>query len=157
MLWLLCLPLRVPPSLPLHCATLQSRVVLPGHNERSFHIFYQFLTGIDQATLDENKLERDTSKYTYLSLSDCSTVEGIDDKEGYKETSDAMTVVKFSAKEKADIWKILAVILHLGNIEFEEVASDYGANSGSEIASDIDNIVAILGADEDEMSAAFTT
>jgi myosin heavy subunit len=45
----------------------KSRIVHQNTNERNFHIFYQLLSGADDALLEHLQLKRDLNTYTYLS------------------------------------------------------------------------------------------
>eukprot|EP00039_Didymoeca_costata_P008037 m.107235 g.107235 ORF g.107235 m.107235 type:complete len:1313 (+) comp13919_c0_seq1:97-4035(+) len=135
----------------------KSRVVSPGEGERSFHIFYQLLAGSDNSLLSELKLTRKPEDYSYLDMSGCTSVDGIDDKEGWEEVMQALEVVNITKKEQSEIWKLLAIINHFGNIEFEDVATSFGSHGGSEIANDITELCELLGTDEDTMSNVFTT
>lgn len=44
----------------------KSRIVHQNQNERNFHIFYQLLSGADDTVLEKLHLEKNLSKYTYL-------------------------------------------------------------------------------------------
>lgn len=46
----------------------KSRIVHQNNNERNFHIFYQLLSGADDATLEKLHLTRDLNSFTYLSF-----------------------------------------------------------------------------------------
>lgn len=45
----------------------KSRIVHQNDNERNFHIFYQLLSGADDALLEHLHLKRDFNAYTFLS------------------------------------------------------------------------------------------
>lgn len=47
-------------------------------------------------------------------------VSGVDDEEYFEETINALKLLEFTEKEQNDMLKILASILHLGNIVFHE-------------------------------------
>ena len=42
------------------------------------------------------------------------------DDEEFKVAQGALTVCQFSEDDKWNIWSIVAIVMHLGNIEFEE-------------------------------------
>ncbi|CAH2051167.1 unnamed protein product [Thlaspi arvense] len=63
------------------------------------------------------KLE-DPTTYRYLNQSRCIKLEGMDDSEEYTKTREAMGIVGISSEEQEAIFRVLAAILHLGNIEF---------------------------------------
>ena len=54
----------------------------------------------------------------YLSMSGCSTIEGIDDVKEFDEVSKAMLTVGLSAEDAACVWQCVAALMLLGNIDF---------------------------------------
>ena len=58
--------------------------------------------------------------YLYTSRSKCYNADGIDDYEDFASTIQAMTTIGLSQQEIDDIFKVLAAILWLGNIQFVE-------------------------------------
>lgn len=98
----------------------KSRVVDPKAGERSFHIFYQLLKGLDELTLKKWKLERNPDRYDYLSCSKCTTINGIDDAKDYSETINAMGAVGIDKQNQSDLLQSVAAVLHLGNVTFAE-------------------------------------
>ena len=50
----------------------------------------------------------------------CLNDPGIDDNEGFKQLQHSMTHVGLSEKEKIAIFTVVAAVLHLGNVAFEE-------------------------------------
>ena len=55
----------------------KTRVSAPPATERSFHIFYRMLAGMEAAQLAQRHLQGVT-EYELLSVSGCATVEGVD-------------------------------------------------------------------------------
>uniref|UniRef100_A0A674EYZ0 Unconventional myosin-Ib n=1 Tax=Salmo trutta TaxID=8032 RepID=A0A674EYZ0_SALTR len=94
----------------------KSRVCKQPRGERNFHIFYQLLSGASAKL----KLDRDFSKYNYLSL-DSATVNGLDDAAVslYVLSQNAMQIVGFMEDEVQLVLELVAAVLKLGNIEFK--------------------------------------
>lgn len=100
------------------------RVVQQQPGERSFHIFYQLLSGASPAEQKELELYG-PQYYRYLNESGCVAVHGIDDAHDYRETRRAMDVIGMDRQEQDEVVRMVAAILHIGNITFKE--SDRGA------------------------------
>ncbi|XP_031555305.1 unconventional myosin-Ie-like isoform X2 [Actinia tenebrosa] len=97
----------------------KSRVVMQNSTERSFHIFYQILSGASSE--DKGKFGlTDPSYYYYLNQSGTYTVDGTNDSQEYEETRKAMDVIGISDENQADCLAIVAGVLHIGNICFTE-------------------------------------
>ncbi|KAE8294892.1 Unconventional myosin-VIIa [Larimichthys crocea] len=96
----------------------KSRVCRQAHDERNYHIFYCMLKGM---TPDEKKklgLSKATD-YTYLTIGNCTVCDGRDDMKEYSNIRSAMKVLMFTDKENWEISKLLAAILHMGNLRYE--------------------------------------
>ncbi|KAF2592081.1 hypothetical protein F2Q70_00044069 [Brassica cretica] len=60
----------------------------------------------------------DPKSFRYLNQSSCFELDGVNDAEEYLATRNAMDVVGISEQEQDAIFRVVAAILHLGNIEF---------------------------------------
>ncbi|KAF9531924.1 myosin-1 [Crepidotus variabilis] len=97
----------------------KGRVVGQVENERNFHIFYQFT----KAASDEHREAfglQGPEAYAYTNMSNCLTVSDIDDTKDYRDTINAMNVIGLSGEEQNEILKMLAIILWVGNVQFQE-------------------------------------
>eukprot|EP00158_Paraphelidium_tribonemae_P008463 Partr_v1_DN28584_c1_g1_i3_m72864 putative Type-I myosin implicated in the organization of the actin cytoskeleton. Required for proper actin cytoskeleton polarization. At the cell cortex, assembles in patch-like structures together with proteins from the actin-polymerizing machinery and promotes actin assembly. Functions as actin nucleation-promoting factor (NPF) for the Arp2 3 complex len=94
----------------------KSRVVNQIEGERSFHIMYFLL----HSGLPDLKLQTDASKYSYLNKSKVSTIKGMNEKNEFAQMNAAMSVVGFNKEEIQSIYRAVAGILHLGNIQIAE-------------------------------------
>jgi len=100
----------------------KSRVVGRTVGERSFHIFYQLLKGLSQPKLNELGLNNTPQSYDYLKKSNAFDVSTIDDSGDFKQVLKAMETLGLNSDDQNAIWRVLAAILHLGNITFTETA-----------------------------------
>ncbi|CEL51514.1 hypothetical protein RSOLAG1IB_00049 [Rhizoctonia solani AG-1 IB] len=104
----------------------RSRLVYQPEIERNYHIFYQLCAG---APLKERKdlgLETDTSKFGYLSGGGphSTPINGVDDAEEFRATQDALSTVGVAIDKQWSVFKLLAALLHLGNIKITAGRSD---------------------------------
>uniref|UniRef100_A0A8C9ERF7 Myosin VIIB n=1 Tax=Pavo cristatus TaxID=9049 RepID=A0A8C9ERF7_PAVCR len=96
----------------------KSRVCRQAPEERNYHIFYCMLMGMN---LEQKKMLNlgTASEYTYLTVGNCTSCDSRNDAKEYAHIRSAMKILMFSDSEHWDISKLLAAILHLGNVEFE--------------------------------------
>uniref|UniRef100_H3B7C0 Myosin VIIB n=1 Tax=Latimeria chalumnae TaxID=7897 RepID=H3B7C0_LATCH len=64
------------------------------------------------------------AEYNYLIMGRCTSCEGRNDTKDYAHVRSAMKILMFSDSEHWEICKLLAAILHLGNLEFEATMYD---------------------------------
>ncbi|CAO2171232.1 unnamed protein product [Urochloa humidicola] len=94
----------------------RSRVCQINSPERNYHCFY-FLCAAPSEDLKKYKLG-DPSSFHYLNQSACIKVDGINDAEEYLATRKAMDTVGITEQEQEAIFRVVAAVLHLGNINF---------------------------------------
>ncbi|KAJ7317700.1 hypothetical protein JRQ81_003862 [Phrynocephalus forsythii] len=96
----------------------KSRVVHHVKGERNFHIFYQMLSGGSDQLLRQLKLQRDCGHYSYLNK-EAPSLQGMDDAANFRALQDAMQAIGFSAAEVTAVLEVTAVVLKLGNVQFQ--------------------------------------
>ncbi|KAL8215013.1 hypothetical protein R6Q57_004462 [Mikania cordata] len=102
----------------------RSRVCQISDPERNYHCFY-LLCAAPPEEVKKYKLG-DPKSFHYLNQSNCYELVGVNDAHDYLATRRAMDIVGISQKEQDAIFRVVASILHLGNLEFtkgEEVDS----------------------------------
>ncbi|KAM6596241.1 hypothetical protein CsatA_006765 [Cannabis sativa] len=75
---------------------------------------------VEQQVLEEIEKYKlgNPKSFHYLNQSNCYELVGVSDARDYLATRRAMDIVGISAKEQEAIFRVIAAILHLGNIEF---------------------------------------
>lgn len=129
----------------------KSRTIRQQHDERSFHVFYQFLNGASPEEREEFLLE-DVRNYTFLTHGHVP-VPGVDDTQEFKYTVQAMGIMGLNKEELACIFKVVSSVMLFGNMKFKQ-------DRNGEQATLPDNTVAqkvshLLGLNVTEMTKAF--
>lgn len=93
----------------------RSRVVQITNPERNYHCFYQLCASPEDA--ERYKL-KDPKTFHYLNQSKCFDLTSVNNRDEYARTRRAMDIVGINLEEQDAIFRTLAAILHLGNIEF---------------------------------------
>lgn len=104
----------------LHHYLLETtRVCAQAKGERGFHIFFQMIKARSTPSLSDLGLG-DPSTYTYLRNGQVDAP-GVDDLRNFDEMRDALLSLGFSASTQASMFRVLAGILTLGNVDFRPV------------------------------------
>lgn len=101
----------------------RSRLVFQPLKERNYHIFYQLVAGAsDELRHELNILP--IPQFEYLNQGDCPTIDGVDDKAEFEATKRSLQTIGVSVTQQADIFKLLAGLLHLGNVKITASRTD---------------------------------
>ncbi|XP_029458031.1 unconventional myosin-VIIa isoform X1 [Rhinatrema bivittatum] len=96
----------------------KSRVCRQAQDERNYHVFYCMLKGMTPEQKKKLGLGKATD-YNYLTMGKCTTCDGRDDSKEYANIRSAMKVLMFTDTENWEISRLLAAILHMGNLQYE--------------------------------------
>jgi myosin-1 len=91
--------------------------------------------------------------YVYTSKSKCYDVQGIDDHAEFKDTLNAMKVIGLPQNEQDNIFRMLAAILWIGNVSFQE---DDSGNTAIVDQSIVDFVAYLLEVDAAHVNKALT-
>jgi len=96
----------------------ESRVVVQNKGERNFHIFYQFLSGLNEdEKLQSHINDTSASSYHYLNQGGASSsIEA--DYDAFERLRMAFQLLNFTNQQLDNIFKTLSFILHIGNISY---------------------------------------
>ncbi|XP_042395962.1 myosin-17-like isoform X1 [Zingiber officinale] len=94
----------------------RSRVCQINDPERNYHCFY-LLCAAPQEDVAKYKLGNPQS-FHYLNQSKCFKLDGVDEAQEYLATRRAMDIVGMNEQEQESIFRVVAAILHIGNIDF---------------------------------------
>ncbi|GAB6033416.1 Unconventional myosin-Ia [Chamberlinius hualienensis] len=97
----------------------KSRVVMQQSGERNFHSFYQLIYGCPDQELSRYQLSRDSNAFHFIRQGNCPKTDSVNDRADYKAVVTAMKTIGFTPGEMDTVWKVVAAVMHLGNIEFE--------------------------------------
>uniref|UniRef100_A0A8C4WU36 Myosin VAa n=1 Tax=Eptatretus burgeri TaxID=7764 RepID=A0A8C4WU36_EPTBU len=92
----------------------KSRVVFQAENERNYHIFYQLCSSaVDSEFMD-----------LHLGTSNRTHIEGVDDAADFMQTRHALNLLGIKDDNQLAIFRVIAAILHLGNVAFQSKDRD---------------------------------
>lgn len=127
----------------------KSRIVFQESNERNYHIFF-YLCASNHTFYQETYSLKPASQFKYLAKSGCLTIEGVDDLGAWKEVVQSFQVLGIKEEEQKMIFRILAAILHLGNIQFVAPSG----KSKIEDTTSLKIVASLLGCQEKDLHTA---
>ncbi|KAK3097679.1 hypothetical protein FSP39_012037 [Pinctada imbricata] len=167
-----------------HYLLEKSRVCTQSKEERNYHIFYRLCAGAPEdlrkklklASPDqfqylksgctqyfcgkdsEKQLGQERKSQQYLKMGSLRDPV-LDDVKDFKVCDNAMTHLGISVDEKQSIYTIVAALLHLGNIAFEENVEDTkgGCKVGDGAENTLVTTASLLAVDKEELRECLTT
>jgi myosin V len=136
----------------------RSRVVSVTDPERNYHIFYQLCEGCSDAERAEFSLGA-PADFFYLNQSSCTQLQGVSNADEYARTRRAMTVVGIPPDEQHECMRLLAAVLHLGNVQFRAKDGDAEASAVAPGAAEaaLGTAAGLLGVAPAALAKALTT
>jgi myosin-6 len=139
----------------LHYLLEKSRVIDQTGEERNYQVFYRICRGAPAKMREALNLNQDCGAYNFLKNSFLDPVPFLDDVKDFAEMEKSMTDCGLDPKEKSNVFRISAAVLHLGNVEFEESGDGSGVCGHCEAT--INGVAAMMGLEADELKKKLTT
>eukprot|EP00070_Physeter_catodon_P043618 XP_028350512.1 unconventional myosin-VI isoform X1 [Physeter catodon] len=166
-----------------HYLLEKSRICVQGKEERNYHIFYRLCAGASEDTRERLHLSspdnfrylnrgctryfanRETDKHILQNRRSPEYLKAgslkdplLDDHGDFIRMCTAMKKIGLDDEEKLDLFRVVAGVLHLGNIDFEEAGSTSGGcNLKNKSTQSLEYCAELLGLDQDDLRVSLTT
>ncbi|KAF6364955.1 myosin VI [Rhinolophus ferrumequinum] len=166
-----------------HYLLEKSRICVQGKEERNYHIFYRLCAGASQDIQEKlhlsspdnfRYLNRGCTRYFANKETDKQILQNrkspeylkagslkdplLDDHGDFIRMCTAMKKIGLDDEEKLDLFRVVAGVLHLGNIDFEEAGSTSGGcNLKNKSTQSLEYCAELLGLDQDDLRVSLTT
>ena len=125
-----------------------------------FRLHNQLCDGASEEDKKSLRL-KPSCEFAYLAQSTCHTLAGVDNKEEYVATRRAMEIVGIGESDQRAVFRVVAGILHLGNVTFvnkdDEACDDGCVLSGEASRNALKDAAHVLKVDCDTLEKALTT
>lgn len=145
-----------------HYLLEKTRIVFQASEERNYHVFYYLLYGASEEERRRLGLSAN-NRYNYLCNGRVDPQLNTDqhDRQHWQQLQQTMSEVGITREEQQQIMSLIAVILHLGNIEFKPSAPLAGSQSGTAgsavVNTDVLALCArLLGIEEAQLQSTLT-
>ncbi|XP_061510879.1 myosin heavy chain, muscle isoform X34 [Anopheles gambiae] len=126
----------------------KARVISQQTLERSYHIFYQIMSGSVKGLKEKCFLSNDVYDYMIIAQGK-TTIPNVDDGEEMGLTDEAFNVLGFTQEEKDNIYRITSAVMHMGRMQFKQKGREEQAEAdGTE---DGDRVAKLLGVGTDDL------
>ncbi|KAJ9119953.1 hypothetical protein QFC24_005436 [Naganishia onofrii] len=127
----------------------RSRLVYQPESERNYHIFYQLLAGAPAQERKEYGIDLPHSSFAYLAGGGPTStpINGVDDAEEFKITQKALSTVGISIGRQWEIFRLLAGLLHLGNVKISPMRNEATIDTDDQA---LESACQMLGVDKDQ-------
>ncbi|KAI9714769.1 MAG: Myosin type-2 heavy chain 1 [Bogoriella megaspora] len=106
----------------------RSRLVFQPLKERNYHIFYQLIAGATDQEREQLGLQS-VENYYYMNQGGSHIIDGVDDKAEFDATRQSLTTIGVDQGRQAQIFALLAALLHLGNVKITATRTDSSLGS----------------------------
>ncbi|XP_047015857.2 myosin VIa isoform X5 [Ictalurus punctatus] len=166
-----------------HYLLEKSRICTQGQEERNYHVFYRLCAGAPEDIREKfhlsspncfRYLNRGCTRYFATKDTDQKVLQNrkspehlkagplkdplLDDHGDFNRMAVAMKKIGLDDAEKLDLFRVVAGVLHLGNIDFEEAGSTSGGcNLKKQSSQALKHCAELLGLDEEDLRVSLTT
>ncbi|XP_061479148.1 unconventional myosin-VI isoform X5 [Rhineura floridana] len=166
-----------------HYLLEKSRICVQGKEERNYHIFYRLCAGAPEDIRERfylsspdnfRYLNRGCTQYFATKETDKQILQNrkspqylksgslkdplLDDHGDFNRMCTAMKKIGLDDEEKLDLFRVVAGVLHLGNINFEEAGSTSGGCTlKNKSSQSLEYCAELLGLDQDDLRVSLTT
>uniref|UniRef100_A0A8D3D4L3 Unconventional myosin-VI n=1 Tax=Scophthalmus maximus TaxID=52904 RepID=A0A8D3D4L3_SCOMX len=139
-----------------HYLLEKSRICMQSNDERNYHIFYRLCAGASEDI--KKKLHLDSpDSFRHLKVGALKDPL-LDDQGDFNRMCVAMKKIGLDDTEKLDLFRVVAGVLHLGNIDFEETGSSSGGCVlKNQSGQTLEHCADLLGLDQDDLRVSLTT
>ncbi|WVQ76759.1 hypothetical protein IAR50_006433 [Cryptococcus sp. DSM 104548] len=104
----------------------RSRLTYQPNLERNYHIFYQLLAGAPAQERKDLGLPHAPTEFSFLTGGGPASlvIPGVDDAKDFMATQSSLSIIGVSVERQWQIFRLLAALLHLGNIELIPTRSE---------------------------------
>ncbi|CAI2356211.1 unnamed protein product [Caenorhabditis sp. 36 PRJEB53466] len=136
-----------------HYLLEKSRVIRQAPGERCYHIFYQVFSDFLPNLRKDLLLHKPVKDYWFIAQAEL-VIDGINDKEEHQLTDEAFDILKFTAVEKMECYKLVAAMMHMGNMKFKQRPREEQAEPDG--TDDAERAAKCFGIDPEEFLKALT-